>query len=423
MVEALGARPETADRARLREMRGCEPVSRDNDSGTWMVYRYDDAARVLTDHAAFTSEYAEASALVTRLLAGTDTERVAVDPAMHRELRRLVNRRFTAGAIAALGSRVLTLTNELLDRVAGDARIDLATDLAFPLPVRVIAELLGVPREDMGSVLSWVDVLCGTTPPGPPLVPSPRRVTACDARAELLAYLREHVTRARRAADPSADMTGELLHAEVDGRLLDDDRVVALLGLLLLSGHLTTTSLLASVVLCLDEHPAVSDEVRAFPELLTPVIEEVLRYRTPVGRVTRRAKLDVELGGQRILAGDQVTVVMDSVNQDERRFTAPERFDIHRRTTSRLSTGYGLPFGPGSPVARLQTRMALELLLWRYCEISVERAELRTHRIGWITVPTSMPLRVRSASAVHNAEVPPLDAKGPHLSRGRRHSR
>ena len=440
VVEALGARPTTAERDRHRAMRGAEPVARDPDSGMWLVYRYEDAARVLTDHAAFTSEYASSSALVSHLFSGQDP--VVITPAMHRELRRTVNRRFTPGVVAALGSRVLTVTTELLDRVAGDERIDLATDLAFPLPVRVIAELLGVPQEDMDSVLLWVDTLCGNDSE-PPLVPAQRRVSACDARAELLAYLYAHVAAYRRTGtsvpmldpasgssvpmlDPasgSSALTAEFLRTEIDGVPPDDDQAVALLGLLLLSGHLTTTSLLASVVLCLDDFPAVSDEVRAFPDLLAPTIEEVLRYSTPVSRVTRRAKLDVDLGGRRILAGEQVAVVMDSVNQDERRFSDPERFDIHRKTTSRLSTGYGLPFGPGSPVARLQTRMALELLLWRYCEISVDRAALRAQRIGWITVPTSMPLRVRSKSAVHNAEVPPPSGQGSHLSRGRRHSR
>ncbi|MCP3797896.1 cytochrome P450 [Allokutzneria sp. A3M-2-11 16] len=418
MAEALGAWPTTADRDRHRAMRGAEPVARDPDSGMWLVYRYEDAARVLTDHAAFTSEYASSSALVSRLLSGRDP--VVITPAMHRELRRTVSRRFTPGVVAALGSRVLTVTTELLDRVAGDERIDLATDLAFPLPVRVIAELLGVPQADMDSVLLWVDTLCGNDSQ-PPLVPVQRRVSACDARAELLAYLYAHVAEYRR--NSASDLTAEFLATEIDGMTPDDDQAVALLGLVLLSGHLTTTSLLASVVLSLDDFPAASDEVRAFPELLAPTIEEVLRYRTPVSQVTRRAKLDVELGGRRVLAGEQVVVVMDSVNQDERRFPAPERFDIHRKTTSRLSTGYGLPFGPGSPVARLQTRMALELLLWRYCEISVDRAALRAERVGWITVPTSMPLRVRSKRAVHNAEVPPPGGQGSHLSRGRRHSR
>ncbi|SDM93628.1 Cytochrome P450 [Allokutzneria albata] len=429
MVEALGARPTTADRERHRAMREADPVARDPDSGRWLVYRYEDAARVLTDHAAFTSEYASSSAVVSRLFSGR--EPVVITPAMHRELRRTVSRRFTPGVVAALGSRVLTVTTELLDRVAGDERIDLATDLAFPLPVRVIAELLGVPQEDMDSVLEWVDALCGNDSQ-PPLVPAQRRVSACDARAELLAYLSALVAQYRRKGasvtmlDPasgSSALTAEFLKTEIDGKRLDDGQAVALLGLLLLSGHLTTTSLLASVVLCLDAFPAVSDEVRAFPELLAPTIEEVLRYSTPVSRVTRRAKLDVDLGGRRVLAGEQVVVVMDSVNQDERRFPDPERFDIHRRRTSRLSTGYGLPFGPGSPVARLQTRMALELLLWRYCEISVDRAALRAQLIGWITVPTSMPLRVRSKRAVHNAEVPPTGLQGSHLSRGRRHSR
>ncbi len=418
VVEALGARPTTAEGDRHRALRGSEPVARDADSGTWLVYRYEDAARVLTDHAAFTSEYASSSALVARLLSGRDP--VVITSAMHRELRRTVSRRFTPGVVAALGSRVLTLTTELLDRVAGDERIDLATDLAFPLPVRVIAELLGVPQQDLDSVLLWVDALCGN-PPQPSVVPAQRRVSACDARSELLAYLYAHVASYRRATH--ADLTAEFLGTEIDGQLPDDDQAVALLGLLLLSGHLTTTSLLASVVLCLDEFGEVGEEVRARPDLLAPTIEEVLRYSPPVSRVTRRAKLDVDLSGRRIAAGEQVAVVMDSVTQDEHRFPAPERFDIHRRTTSRLSTGYGLPFGPGSPVARLQTRMALELLLWRYCEISVDRDALRSQVIGWITVPTSMPLWVRSKRAVHNAEVPPQGGQGSHLSRGRRHSR
>ena len=175
------------------------------------------------------------------------------------------------------------------------------------------------------------------------------------------AYFLEHI-RSRRA-DPGTDLTSKLVQAEVDGERLADEEIVGFVGLLLLAGHITTTATLGNSVLSFQDNPDAAAEVRADPALLPAAIEEVLRVRTPFPRLARITTVDTEVGGVRIPAGQIVLPWLAAANRDERVFADPDRFDVHRKPNPHLSFGHGIHFCLGAPLARLEARVALRLLL------------------------------------------------------------
>src|SRR5262249_17652785 len=182
-------------------------------------------------------------------------------------------------------------------------------------------------------------------------------------------YLLAHIQRRRaRRAD---DLTSELVSADVDGERLDDQEIVGFIGLLLLAGHITTTALLGNSILTLDEHPDAAAELRGDPTRLPAAIEEVLRYRSPFPRVARRAASNVELGGHAIAANEIVIPWIASANRDPAQFREPDRFDIGRTPNPHLAFGHGIHFCLGAPLARLEAKIALGMLLERYREIAV----------------------------------------------------
>src|SRR5262249_21708862 len=208
----------------------------------------------------------------------------------------------------------------------------------------------------------------------------------------LLAHIRQR--RARRADD----LTSELVGVEVDGERLDDQEIVGFVGLLLLAGHITTTALLGNAVLTLDEHPGAAAELRADPTRLPGAIEEVLRYRSPFPRLARRAARDVELGGQAIAANEIVILWLASANRDPAKFPEPDRFDVRRTPNPHLAFGHGIHFCLGAPLARLEARIALGILLERYREIAVARDEAVELYNPWTMISAKrLPVQVRAA--------------------------
>src|SRR5262245_64160300 len=207
----------------------------------------------------------------------------------------------------------------------------------------------------------------------------------------LLAHIRQR--RARRAGD----LTSELVSAEVDGERLDDQEIVGFVGLLLLAGHITTTALLGNAVLTLDEHPGAAAELRADPTRLPAAIEEVLRYRSPFPRLARRAAHDVELGGHAIAASEIVIVWVAAANRDPGQFPEPDRFDIRRTPNPHLAFGHGIHFCLGAPLARLEGKIALGILLERYREIAVARDGADFYKPWTMVSATRLPAHVRPA--------------------------
>jgi cytochrome P450 len=349
-------------------MRDSQPVWYEPESNAWNVYRYDDVAAILADYRTFSSDFAR---LFPDRADLTEGSIVAMDPPRHDQLRSLVSQAFTPRTIARLADRIEGLTEELLDQLDGAQHMELVADLAYPLPVTVIAELLGIPSSDRAQFKLWADALLSRSGGNPRA-----RETLEAARSEIKHfhdYLHEHVSE--RRVRPRQDLLTDLVEAEIDGQRLGDAEIVGFATILLLAGHITTTLLLGNTLLCIDEYPAAQSALRVSPESIPGALEEVLRFRSPVPFTARVTTTDVQLRAQHIEAGQLVYAWLQSANQDERRFDGPELFNIDRQPNPHVAFGKGIHFCLGAPLARLESKIAIGVLLKRYSEIRVDRGQ------------------------------------------------
>lgn len=378
----------------FRRMRESEPVSHDEEAGVWHVFRHADVERVLADPGTFSSDFSSfmpAQEDVDRFIKGNLLRK---DPPQHRKLRTLVSKAFTPAVVARLAPRIAVIADQLLDAKAGADQLELVADLASPLPVTVIAELLGIPAEDRPMFGRWADSLVAPESQTSFIPNEDRTKAMAVVMREMNAYCLEHIRR-RRAA-PSQDLVSKLVAAEVDGQRLDDDEIVGFVGLLLLAGHITTTALLTNVVLCLEEFPDVAAALRADPSALPGAIEEVLRFRTPLAPSMRRTTREVRVGEHTVPAGRIVLAWLASANRDERQFTAPDTFDIRRAPNPHLSLGHGIHFCLGAPLARLEARIAVEKMLGRWSGMAVADG-VEYHDARGIVGAKKLPLHLRWA--------------------------
>ena len=348
-----------------RTMRDTNPVSHDPRTGAWSVFRYQDVATVLADHQTFRSDLREVMPIASDLIEGNI---LRMDPPRHHRLRSLVSKAFTPTAISHMEGRVAELTEELLDETGGRHQMELVGDLSYPLPVIVIAEMLGVPAEDRAKFREWADALL-TRDSSDPLDTTQLE----KARAQLnhfYDYLRGHV--ARRRVEPRSDVLTDLVAAEIDGERLADSEVVGFATVLLLAGHITTTALLGNAIRCLDEHPEAQAALRADQASIPLAIEEVLRYRSPFALLARATTTEVQLGGKTIPPKQLVMAWILSANHDERQFENPDDFVMDRQPNAHVGFGKGIHFCIGAPLARLEARVALGILLRRYSKLSVD---------------------------------------------------
>ena len=369
----------------------------DDTQQCWHVLGHREVGTLLSDPAAFSSDLTVLRPAQDDLALFQRGNFVQMDPPQHRKLRTLVSQAFTPRVVADLEPRIAELTTQLLDEV--DERFDLIDALAYPLPVIVIAEMLGVPASDRPLFRRWADVLFSqdVDPDQSLRSVSEQAVTAvAPTMREMNAYFLDHI-RSRRAG-PGHDLTSKLVQAEVDGERLADEEIVGFVGLLLLAGHVTTTATLGNSVVCFQDAPDAAAQVRADPGLLPAAIEEVLRVRTPFPRLARMTTADAELAGVTIPAGQVVIPWLTAANRDERVFADPHRFDVHRSPNPHLSFGHGIHFCLGAPLARLEARVALRLLLERYRDVEVAADEAVEQRNPWTMVAVSrLPLEVRPA--------------------------
>lgn len=276
---------------------------------------------------------------------------------------------FTPRSIAALEPRIREVAGALLD--AAGERFDMVEQLARPLPITVIAELLGLPPGDHDLFARWTaalfEIQVGESPSDPAIGDELGAVFA-----PLAGYLAERC-RERRAA-PGDDLISRLLTTDAGGRALGDEEVTNFAMTLLLAGHITTTALLGNVVRTLDEHPRVWAELHAEPVRIPAVIEEVMRYRPPLPALQRASTAPVEIGGVVLPAGVLVTVWILAANRDPGAHADPDRFDPNRGIggASQLTLGHGVHFCLGAPLARLEARVAIEEVLARTGRLSVE---------------------------------------------------
>jgi cytochrome P450 len=328
-----------------QHMRETNPVSYSEEYGNWSVFRYNDVQKVLTDYSLFSSQYMGEQQPIAMSIINTD-------PPRHRQLRSLVTQAFTPRRIAQLEPRITQIVNELLDRVQSSGRMDVVDDLAYPLPVIVIAEMLGIPPEERDQFKHWSDELVGET-----------RTPGYNPQMEMGMYFYQKIEQRRQ--EPKSDLISALIEAQIDGEHLDMMELLGFCILLLVAGNETTTTLLGNALLAFTDHPEAMEELRVHPELLPDAIEEVLRYLSPVKSMYRMASKNTELGGKQIKAGDFIVAWIGSADRDEEQFPDPDRFDIHRSPNRHLAFGHGIHFCLGAPLARLEAKIALNLMLER----------------------------------------------------------
>lgn len=339
---------------RLRER---DPVHRMRLVNAWVLTRYEDVQAVLQDHHRFSNQEAGAGDREYT----KDCSMLDLDPPDHTRLRSLVSKAFTPRSVAALGPRIEKIVEGLLDEVSGEDRFDLIDSFAFPLPIIVIAEMLGVPAEDLDRFKDWSnDIVLSLEP----ILTREQRERFRRSEQELYEYFEGII--ALRRQDPQDDLVSALLAAEEEGDRLSHGELLATLLLLLVAGNETTRNLIGNGMLALLRNPGELQRLKGEPELIETAIDELLRYDSPVQLDGRTALEDVELGGKTIGTGQQVVSVVGAANRDPEAFSDPDRLDIGREEKSHISFGRGIHYCLGASLAKLEGRIAFEGLLERF---------------------------------------------------------
>lgn len=294
------------------------------------------------------------------------------DPPEHTRLRGLLNRAFVPKLIEAMRPRLQALVDELIAKLVSSARadnegggstagsLDIVAELAAPLPMLVIGEILGLPRQDWPSLKPWSNALAaflGARQRQPEVLEQ-----LCDAIQELERYFRDHI-RARRQEPPRDDLLQALLSAEEQGALLSEDELIATCGLALFAGNETTADLIGSAVWLLTQHPDVQAALRAQPEAIPAFVEEALRLESPVQRTGRVAAEDFTLHDSLIRKGQRVWLLIGSASRDAAQFANPDTLDLKRGDSRHLAFGFGSHFCVGAALARLEAQLAISSLL------------------------------------------------------------
>ncbi len=326
------------------------------------VFRYDDIHAILKDPTTWSSIFPPPPGVVLR--DDLPPSMLMQDPPEHTRLRGLVNQAFTPRMIRRLEPRMEEIAHQLLDAALAVRQVDLVQALTYPLPVIVIAEMIGVPMDHRDQFKEWSDGLVenlglGIMGPEPPEVIE-RELRLID---ELRAYFTQLV--AERRARPREDLLSGLVAAELEGSRLTFDEMLQMLVLLLVAGNETTTNLIGNAAIELMQHPDQLERLRAHPELMPTAIDEVLRFASPVQVDVRRAARTVEVARHTIAADTNVLLLLGSANRDETVFDRPDTFDIGREDNRHLAFGFGPHYCIGANLARMEAQVAIRVLLQR----------------------------------------------------------
>lgn len=333
---------------------------------TWFILRYNDAKAVLLDdhrfvkdpHNALTPQQLAKAPLPPDINGLISNHMLAKDQPDHTRLRSLVNKAFTQRTIAAFETRVQIVANELIDTVETSGEADLIRAFAHPLPIRIIAELLGVPPEDYEQFHLWSTAVVTL-----PITKEEGQQFATRLQ-ELIQYL--GALFAKRQATPQNDVISELIQAEENGERLSQQELFSMVILLIVAGHETTVNLIGNGTFALLQHPNALAFLKANPKQIPDAIEEMVRYDGPVERATHRwTAEDVLVGAQKIPQGERVIVVLGAANRDPEAFSNPNEFDIHRQDNRHLGFGHGIHYCLGAWLGKMEGRIAFETLLQR----------------------------------------------------------
>jgi cytochrome P450 len=326
-----------------QRMREQQPVVYDQNRDVWFVFRYEDAERVFTEYETFSSQ--AWCCEFNNVLYYTFTR---MDPPQMQQYRSLVSHAFTPRAVAQLPEQITLLATQLLSRVAEAGQMDVVEDLALPLPLLVMRDLLGLPPEDDARLLPWArsNAQLGDGPFPP----------------EMRSYLLDLISRQQQRLRPGVIQS--LLEARLEGRPLTEAELLGFCGMLFATANTEMTPFLGNVVQGLLEHPGLAEELRANPDLVPGAIEELLRFYPPIPETSPRGTTRaVELSGQSIAAGQRVVPMIASANRDDTMFADPDRFDIRRTPNPHLSMSTGPHVCLGAHLARLETQVVLSVLL------------------------------------------------------------
>ncbi|OMF79347.1 cytochrome [Paenibacillus glucanolyticus] len=331
----------------FKQMRMDSPIAAVEGDRAWNVFKYEDVKAVFTNYEVFSSQGSSSTD------DPIESSVLRQDPPKHRQLRKLVSHAFTPRMIESLAPKIQEITTSLLDEAEKKGAVDIVEDLASPLPITVIAEMLGVSMEYRERFKAWSDALVGNNSDA-----------YYQCQQEMSEYFSEIAEDRRR--HPQDDLITKLVEARIDNEHLTDLEIIGFCILLLVAGNETTTNLISSAVLAFDSLPEVRAEVLADPSLLPGALEEVFRYFSPVQLMFRSVKQDTVLRGQELKQGQFVYIWMASANHDEDVFEKPDVFNIHRNPNPHLGLGSGIHYCMGSQLARMESRIALQTLLDRY---------------------------------------------------------
>ena len=350
-----------------RKLREKDPYHYSPLTGALVISRYEDVDNILRDWRRFSNDQRKGERLGTRN-EGTRGELtpsiLSLDPPDHTRLRGLVNRAFTPRQVAKMEEHIRATAHELLDEVEGESEFDLMATLAVGLPTIVIAEMIGVPPEDRSEFKVWSDNFARVLEPN--LSPAEGKVVL--ETADIFEQYFSRIIEQRRD-DLRDDLVSRLIEAEEEGDRLTTDEMQVTLRLLLVAGNETTTNLIGNGMRALLQHPEQMQILREQPELIPNAVEELLRYDSPVQVDMRTALEDVEIGDRVAPARSRAMLLIGGANRDPEAFDRPEELDVTREDAGNISFGRGIHHCLGAPLARLEGKIAFEVLLERYADI------------------------------------------------------
>ena len=383
-----------------QKLRADHPVCRSERWDCWVLSRHADISAVLQDTKRF-SNTARVVNGIRRSFPGESANQlkpivdhyskglINCDPPDHTRTRKMVQATFSPRTVDRLRPHVDSIISELLDRVQSSGKMDVIRDLAYPLPVRVIAELMGIPVEMQDQFKAWS---CGTIEFQ--ATPRPTLEVALRSQSQLM-ELRNYFRSvfAERRKEPREDLISELVNQHLDNQKLSEEELLSACVSILIGGHETTTTLIASGMWLLLNHPQAMRELRDDPSLGLSAMDEFLRFEPPFQRIVRVAMCDMDYQGQPIRQGQTVMLLIGSANRDEAVFPNPEKFDIRRSPNKHVSFGYGVHYCLGAGLAKIEVPAAINALLKRMPNLRLDQEAELKWADGMVRTLTRLPVQ------------------------------